>query len=325
MKKHIITKLTALIALIAAMVIMPNTVKADKYDKAFKKEFKTKVFTVSKAHGIKTNYFFNIKLKKGTSNQVKVSTFPETLPYVEVKVKEGIIVLSLAKGKEGGIKTRDDGRVSTTLKDGTKVYGPIDVELELNDLDYIDLSGVATLEVVGNATFTADEFQCDISGVSTVTGCLVIEARKLNLDLSGCSKLDLKASKLDEADLELSGASKVTIKGDMRKMDAEVSGCSHFDFAGDCSEEAELDISGASNVKCIGNTNLLDLELSGASKFSGKDFKTKEAKIDVSGASNGSIYVSEKVIGEVTGASDINCYGHPKSYDVGPKRGFQLK
>ncbi|MFC1900450.1 head GIN domain-containing protein [Chloroflexota bacterium] len=129
-----------------------------------------------------------------------------------------------------------------------------------SDLD-IEVSGASTLKIVDggmddaafevsgasriSGNLTADEMDIDISGASRVE--LSGSADELVTDVSGASKLDMENFILQDASIELSGASEGTlnVKG---KVDAQLSGASRLYFYGN-PDIGKLDVSGASTVK----------------------------------------------------------------------------
>ena len=125
----------------------------------------------------------------------------------------------------------------------------------------LDVSGASTLEIidfeVADAEFsvsgasrisgniTADDMDIEISGASSVE--VGGTADRLVLEVSGASKMDMTDFSLNDASLELSGASEATlnVKG---RLDAQLSGASRVYFYGN-PEMGNLDVSGASTIK----------------------------------------------------------------------------
>ena len=113
--------------------------------------------------------------------------------------------------------------------------------VEAGDAEF-DVSGASKV----NGNINADDIEFKVSGASTVK--LTGEANNLILDASGASNADLNAlSFLENADVELSGASEATInvKG---VLDINVSGASRLYFIGNPTL-GEREVSGASTIK----------------------------------------------------------------------------
>jgi len=77
-----------------------------------------------------------------------------------------------------------------------------------------------------------------------------------------------------------------------------------------------LQISGASDLKLSGTTSKLDIDASGASKFKGYDLTTDYCNAEASGASDIQIMVNKELSVHASGASDINYKGEGLIRDV---------
>ena len=113
--------------------------------------------------------------------------------------------------------------------------------------------------------------------------------------------------------IDFSGASTATVAkfSGVKNMDIEVSGASRvtMDLA---ASKVVMDLSGASTLTLNGNCEILDGEVSGASSFKGRDFQTKEVNIDASGASSAAVLASNAIHAEASGASSIRYSGSVK-------------
>lgn len=94
--------------------------------------------------------------------------------------------------------------------------------------------------------------------------------------------------------------------------DLEVVGNGNSIFNVDINAELmDIDLSGASEIKLKGSAEKLVLSLQGASIFKGFSFDVDDADVDIEGASNAKIYVNDKIIGNVNGASHLDIKGDP--------------
>lgn len=119
------------------------------------------------------------------------------------------------------------------------------------------------------------------------------------LDVSGACQLSSENKfKLDDLELDCSGASDVTLKMSAKNI--------------------ELDCSGASQVDLYGMGESMNLDLSGASHMDASDFEVGICDADVSGASHGKIMVKSELSADVSGAGSLKYSGDPqiKSHDV---------
>lgn len=119
------------------------------------------------------------------------------------------------------------------------------------------------------------------------------------LDVSGASNLETEDKiKVDDLELDCSGASDV-----MLKMSAG---------------EIDLDCSGASQMDLYGTAEYVKLNVSGASNLDASDFETKVLDADVSGASKAKVFVTGELMADVSGAASMKYRGDAviKQHDV---------
>ncbi len=88
----------------------------------------------------------------------------------------------------------------------------------------------------------------------------------IGLELSGASNANVSGVNSDLIELKASGASKVKIDGQVIKLRADASGASKIDAEGLKVEDANVDASGASSATIMA-TEEVDLDASGASKI----------------------------------------------------------
>ena len=95
--------------------------------------------------------------------------------------------------------------------------------------------------------------------------------------------------------------------------DLDVSGASTAMASNVKTENLKLETSGASRIEISGEARSIEVEVSGASKLDADNLKTERAKIEASGASKASIFASEAIDVNASGASKIMYSGNPKS------------
>lgn len=91
------------------------------------------------------------------------------------------------------------------------------------------------------------------------------------------------------------------------------SGASSFRVTEVKNEKLKIDTSGASSLNLAGETKSLDLHMSGASKVESDDLRAERVKISLSGAGKASVYASEELNAEVSGAGSVSYAGDPKT------------
>lgn len=100
---------------------------------------------------------------------------------------------------------------------------------------------------------------------------------------------------------------------DIESIDA--SGACRISVAGVNNSALDIDTSGASKLKVEGETAAVNIEVSGASTIDAESLKSRIATVDASGASNVSVFVTERLSSDASGASKISYSGNPTSVE----------
>ncbi len=245
-----------------------------------------KPYNVSGFKGIDASAVYKVEVEKSSNEYVNIETTFELMKYVEVKVKDGILCLSL-----------NTISMPRSLKRNTP---EIKAKVGIKSLEKVRLSGASSL--ITKSTFASENFFVDMSGASSAD-LIGIEAQKTDIGISGASKLNIKI-KGREADLDISGASKFIAKIDFEKVSGDFSGATSSELAGSAIN-ASLEVSGASSLKAETlAVNFLNISASGASKATFG--KLKEVGIKASGASSIRYYGNPIIkIKEVSGGSSV--------------------
>jgi len=135
-----------------------------------------------------------------------------------------------------------------------------------------------------------------LSGASkgTVTGFK--STQDFSVDISGASSLDMDDIEVDDAELEISGASKVN--GTMS------------------ADDAEFEVSGASKIELKGSADDIILNASGASEINLADFPLDNADVKLSGASEATINAKGRLDCVLSAASSLYFLGNPTMGDI---------
>jgi len=128
------------------------------------------------------------------------------------------------------------------LDQGSYNRTTLEARVAMPNLEALELSGVSEADLKG--TWTPDDFAVDLSGASRARGRV----------------------ETGRADLELSGSSKLTLQGTARKLSVDASGSSELDLGELAVEDADVELSGASSVT-VNVGGVLDADLSGASRL----------------------------------------------------------
>ncbi len=117
---------------------------------------------------------------------------------------------------------------------------------------------VITMPRLANAEFSG-ACKVDVEGFSN--------EEQMNLVFTGASKGQLTQINADKLNLELSGASKLNVSGRAGKLNVDASGASHLEGSNLMARDTDVEASGASHVS-IQSQKTLRVEASGASKVS---------------------------------------------------------
>lgn len=117
--------------------------------------------------------------------------------------------------------------------------------------------------------------------------------------------------------VDFSGACKANVGNfsGVKSMDIDVSGASQVTMSFSA-PKVSFDLSGASSLILSGKGDVLNGEVSGASSFKGRDFSCKVANIDASGASSAAVVASSAVRVDASGASSIRYSGDVRDNEV---------
>jgi hypothetical protein len=127
------------------------------------------------------------------------------------------------------------------------------------------------------------------------------------MDISGaCEMTNEGTLRLEDLEMELSGASEINFSMDLDKLEMDLSGASEIEFDGSCGQ-VYIDASGASEIKAFNfEVASMYIDASGASDC--KVFVTDELQVDASGATSVRYKGNPKVTADKSGASSIKPY-----------------
>ena len=159
--------------------------------------------------------------------------------------------------------------------------------------DSIDVGGPFRVEVV-----VGPETSVSISGDDNVVPKVrsEVSGSRLHIELPGRVVTDLPLTVTIATptlvELDAGGASTVTISGVQ-------------------TESFEVDLSGASEATIRGQSEELEVDVSGASRLHAVDLSADRVDVDASGASKVSVTAREEADVEASGASKVRVHGNP--------------
>jgi hypothetical protein len=111
--------------------------------------------------------------------------------------------------------------------------------------------------------------------------------------------------------LELSGTARARVKGfNQDLMQVDLSGASHADMDIRV-DDADIDLDGMSKLNLYGSGDRMDVTIAGASNLDASEYLVKSAKIDASGVSHVHVNAAEMLEIDATGGSEIRYSGNP--------------
>lgn len=181
---------------------------------------------------------------------------------------------------------------------GIKGSGNVVKEIrEIEDFDELEVSGAYNIEIeVGSNTsleINAEDNLQKYIKTEVINNRLIIENSH---SLSPKRKIKIVISTPSLQEVESSGISNIYADG----IDERV---------------FTLDLSGAGFIELYGKVEQFNAELSGAGRLEAKELYARFIDIDASGASNAEVYVSERLVVDLSGTGTIEYFGSPDEVD----------
>jgi hypothetical protein len=132
-------------------------------------------------------------------------------------------------------------------------------------------------------------------------------------EISSPKALNIYLTITDLKEMEISGACKLTCENKLKLNDLEIdcSGASDVELKL-AANNLDLDFSGASKVDLFGSANEVSLDLSGASDLDALEMEADKYSANISGASHAKIFVKSELSADVSGAASLKYKGEPK-------------
>jgi hypothetical protein len=218
-----------------------------------KKYMKKSIYLLIAALGVSINMLASADL---TTKKYKVGNFNslEIGNEFEVHIFKGNTYSISATGTESNIEDLEVQVVGSTLE--------VSIDYKLSK--WITWSS-GNSKIVLNITMPRLK-DAEFSGAAKVMLEGFVDEEEMTLHGSGAVKLISTKLVADKLTLDLSGASKIEMKGQVLKLSIDLSGASHLDLTEMIARDADVDASGASHVE-LNVQKSLRVEASGASKI----------------------------------------------------------
>lgn len=182
---------------------------------------------------------FRFEITQSDSYSVSVSTRENVIEHLDIRQSGNTLIIRLKPGSYTNVDTR--------------------AAVTLPGLERLEVSGASQGEVSGFQSSNA--FEMLVSGASRVE--MEMEAGNTSLDISGASRVNGSLRALN-FELALSGASRCELEGSAGDADLDISGASQMNAGNFHLENADVEVSGASKA-FIYTTGTLNVDVTGAS------------------------------------------------------------
>jgi hypothetical protein len=147
-------------------------------------------------------------------------------------------------------------------------------------------------------------------------GALVIQMQD-NINVIGIDKenvLTFNITVKDLAALNISGFGKVDMESlETQKLAITMSGAGQVVLNNLTSTSLNVIISGAGNVEIAGETTDASINISGAGPVDAPDLKIGTANVTISGLGGATLWVTDQLTGDISGAGSVSYYGDPQT------------
>ncbi len=193
---------------------------------------------------VEAGYAFDIEINKADTYLVRISIDDNSYEHLDISQSGDTLYLRLKPNYN---------YMNVTRK----------ATINLPDLESLGLSGASKAKISGGFS-SSHAVDFDLSGASQVDiGSM--KAGNTNFGLSGASKAS-GSIEMANGRFDLSGASSLELEGSANDIDVEASGASHVELPDFSVVDADINLSGASDIT-INASGRLDGNLSGGSRL----------------------------------------------------------
>ena len=249
----------------------------------------TKTYALDNFDGLVVSWIYHVELTKASGYKVEVEAPDFVIPYLQVKVRGGNLVLGVS-GMPNDVRRK--------MERGSY---KVNAFVSMPELNSVEMSGATHL--MANGEFQTAHFSMELSGASSVKE-LQMKTNMADFRCSGASKYQMTGS-VKTAKIGLSGAAKGTMECDGDDLTVDLSGSGKLDLTG-FYDKADLELSGAAHIHVKGALDTVRLSGSGAAKTDLTDCLAKVVDVELSGASSARIVALDELGVRLSGAT--SCY-----------------
>ena len=283
-----------IIALLGLLLLVPAAVFAGD-ETTTAPAYATRSFNVRNFTQIDISGIVDLTVEKSDRFSVEV-TLPESVEkYLVVKVSDGCLKIGVEN---------IPASVTRRLKDWT-----LTARVTMPLLHGLEMSGATRFRCDDTFDLGGKDFELEMSGASRASNLLLRNARELEIEMGGATSLSLQGD-CTVAEIDMSGASRAAFELDARKLMLDCSGASKPRLKG-MYDEVSVEASGASEPTLSGSAKTLFAEVSGASKFRARELPVPEVRLIASGAAKCEVAAQRKLSAEASGGSDVRYLSSP--------------
>ena len=264
------------LAVMAILIITSSVASAQ----TAKKDFDLKGFTA-----VEFNNDFKATVKKSNDFSVSVELSEELVPYLDVRVSKGTLIVEL----------RNVPAKLTILKSNV-----VNATVTMPELKGVTLNGAAKLTVADSFDLGNENFTLSTAGTSEVKQ-MEIHANNATLSLLGASRVHLNGDFVTVS-IQSSGTSRLDLSADADDLVVKSSGTAVSEIDGSF-ETLDLDLGGTSNVTLKGEAEDMTVVASSAGSVDALRMPVTTATVRLSGAGVCKTYVKKALEVQCTGAS----------------------
>ncbi len=264
------------LAVMATLIITSSVASAQ----TAKKDFDLKGFTA-----VEFSNDFKATVKKSNDFSVSVELSEELVPYLDVRVSKGTLIVEL----------RNVPAKLTILKSNV-----VNATVTMPELKGVTLNGAAKLTVADSFDLGNENFTLSTAGASEVKQ-MEIHANNATLSLLGASRVHLNGDFVTVS-IQSSGTSRLDLSADADDLVVKSSGTAVSEIDGSF-ETLDLDLGGTSNVTLKAEAEDMTAVASTAGSVDALRMPVTTATVRLSGAGVCKTYVKKALEVQCTGAS----------------------
>ena len=263
-------------------------------------KMETKSYSYSGFSELQVSWTYQVALTQADHYSVRVEAPDFVFPYLDVRVTGNRLVLG----------TKDIPRDIVKKLDIALRRNEIRAWVAMPELSALQMSGASHLDATGQFSAKRFDFKMELSGATVLRG-LSIAAGDADLRTSGAAKFDIHGD-FSDLTLNLSGATtgSLDVGKNVDEAEMNLSGATKLNLTG-YFNQLDIEASGAVNIKMAGSVRELDLMAAGAAKADLGDIPADQVEVSLSGAAKAELYVLKTLEATLSGASTCN-------YKAGP-------